>query len=137
MTSTLLPVLVELRTQEELLRRHLPGTAEELALDPDAVERVGFHLAQTLEACVELASRVAVERGWTPPAEFPTAMDMLGASGLADAPLVQALRTLGAFRRASAEGYTGIDVERLHDVAAQTMALVTTLLERAEILRGG
>ena len=58
--------LAELAARIERVRVCCPETAEALARDRDALDLVSFNLMLAVQACLDLASHVIADSGWTP-----------------------------------------------------------------------
>ncbi|MBI2894177.1 MAG: DUF86 domain-containing protein [Deltaproteobacteria bacterium] len=106
--------LAELATRLAQVRRHVPGTAAELAASNDALDLVSFNLMLAVQVCADVSSHVIADEGWTLARSLAEGFDRLAEHGVIEPDVAASLRKAVKVRNIVAHGYAGIDAEHLY-----------------------
>ncbi len=110
--------LIELSDRLAQMRRHVPGTASELAADRDALDIVSFNLMLAVQVCADVASHLIADAGWVPARSLADGFSRLEEHGVLTAQTADALRRAVGLRNVVAHGYARLDVPRAFDAAS-------------------
>jgi uncharacterized protein YutE (UPF0331/DUF86 family) len=106
--------LAELAGRIDRIRGHARATADDLASDRDALEIVSFNLMLAVQSCVDVASHIVADEGWTPAGTLADAFARLAAHGVISEPVRRALARAVGLRNVVAHGYAGSDPAIVH-----------------------
>ena len=118
-------IAAKLRELEDRILRvkaHCPPDAASLAADRDALDLVSFNLMLAVQACLDIASHLIADEGWTVATSLGDAFQRLGEHGVLTSETTQALRQVAGLRNVVAHGYADASAAILHTAASQRVA---------------
>jgi uncharacterized protein YutE (UPF0331/DUF86 family) len=96
---------------------HRKSTADQLALDTDALELVAFNLLLAVQAATDIAAHLVADEGWQAAETVAELFVRLETHGVISAESSDAMRRATRFRNVVAHGYAGIDVGAAHEAS--------------------
>ena len=98
-----------------------PGTAEELAADPDRQDIVALNLTRAVQICVDIASHMLAESNLPPPSTMAETFDALGVLGILEPSLRDRLKRAVGFRNIAVHEYQTIDWHLVHRLCRENL----------------
>ena len=114
--------LIALREAIRDLSRTEAREADRLLTDRVLRAAVERWLQVAIEACIDLATAVIAEEGWTPPEHARSAFKTLAAHGLIAPELARKLGSAAGLRNLIVHDYADLDVDRMALVVAHDVA---------------
>jgi uncharacterized protein YutE (UPF0331/DUF86 family) len=114
--------LGELADRIARVREHYPADPEDLAWDRDALDLISFNLLLAVQTCLDLASHLIADEGWTPAATARGAFERLEEQGVISRETSLALHDAVGLRNFVAHGYSGVDPKQIHAAAKTGLA---------------
>lgn len=109
------------------LQRAAPDPPEDWVAAPSLADAAADALCGIFQAAMDVAAHVAEVEGTAAPATAPDLVDALALRGLLASEHHGALRHAAGLLRAAADGYTGVDVERLALACANVLPALGSL----------
>jgi uncharacterized protein YutE (UPF0331/DUF86 family) len=101
-------VATKLRELEDRIARiaaHRPADAASFATDRDALDLVSFNLLLAIQACLDIASHLIADEGWSSAATLGETFQRLGEQGVLTRSTADSLRRAAGLRNVVAHGY--------------------------------
>jgi uncharacterized protein YutE (UPF0331/DUF86 family) len=109
--------LVALDRHIAQVRKHVPQTWDQLLSDQDKADLVSFNLMLALQTCIDLATHVISDQGWTPAGRSADAFVRLDAHGVLTPETANALSRAVGVRNLIAHAYGTVDFQKLFQAA--------------------
>ncbi|MCP4656342.1 MAG: DUF86 domain-containing protein [bacterium] len=114
--------LAELIDRLERIRSRCPEDAEALAADRDAFEVVSFNLILAVQICLDIASHLIADEGWSPAKTLGESFLRLGEHAVIGEETAKALQPAAGMRNILAHVYSSVDPGKVHRAATAGLA---------------
>lgn len=113
---------IELQDRIARIRESCPATVEALENDRDALDLTAFHLMLAVQSCLDIASHLISDEGWSPAATAAQSFQRLSQQGVVSAGSAAALGKAVGLRNLVAHGYSGVEPDLIHLAATRDLA---------------
>lgn len=103
--------LADLADRISRVRKHRPGSAKTLGEDRDALDLVSFNLMLAVQTCVDVASHLIADEGWTTARDLREIFHRLHEHGVLSRETADALGRATGLRNVVAHVYAQADPE--------------------------
>lgn len=114
--------LAELKDRMRRIRQHCPESSAELAEDQDAFDLVSFNLLLAVQSCLDLASHIIADHGWTAASTLAGSFRRLHENDVITLATAEALIRAVGLRNVVAHGYSGAEPDLIHLAATAGLA---------------
>lgn len=118
-------VVAKLQKLEERVARvraYAQSSPGELSANRDALDIVTLNIMLAVQTCLDIASHIIADEGWTMASSLAESIERLHEHGVLSRPTADALRNATGLRNVVVHAYDSIDVTLLHAGATRGVA---------------
>lgn len=106
--------IMRFRTALDRLAVKGPMSLEAFLANEDAQDIVCRNLQLAIQVCIDMATHIVADAGWTPPKDLAGLVEALRAHGVIDDPTASSVRKAIGFRNILVHEYDALDLTIVH-----------------------
>lgn len=106
--------IMRFRTALDRLAAKSPMALDAFLANEDAQDIVCRNLQLAIQVCIDIATHIVAEEGWTPPKDLASLVESLRAHGVIDDPTATSMRKAIGFRNILVHEYDVLDLAIVH-----------------------